>query len=112
MAVFTYVPDRGYTRSTTPRVMVAQMGDGYAQRVQDGINNVVSQWNLSFTGRSLEESAAIVALLESSGGFTPLDWTPPQELVAVKVIASQWNSTYQSNISRNTTVTFTQVFDL
>jgi phage-related protein len=112
MAAFTYIPDRGYTKSTKPRILLNQFGDGYAQRTRDGINTSISEWNLTFTSRSISEANAILALIESTYGVSYMDWTPPQESVAVKVIASDWSSQYESAISRTVNVKFTQVFDL
>ncbi len=31
-------PDKGYTRQTQPRVLSTAFGDGYSQRLIDGIN--------------------------------------------------------------------------
>jgi phage-related protein len=112
MAVFTYVPDRGYTRTTKPRILLNQFGDGYAQRTRDGINNIVSEWNLTFTSKSISQAEAIIAFFEATYGVDYIDWTPPQDTVAVKVIASDWTSQYESAISRTVSVKFTQVFDL
>lgn len=112
MAVFTYIPDRGYTKTTKPRILLNQFGDGYAQRTRDGINTVVSEWNLTFTSRSITEANAIIAFFDATYGITTIDWTPPQESTMVKVIASDWSSQYESAISRTVNVKFTQVFDL
>ena len=112
MSVFTYIPDRGYTKTSKPRVLLAQFGDGYAQRATAGINNIVSEWNLTFSSRTITEANNILAFLVATGGVSYMDWTPPQEAVAVKVIASDWSSQYESAISRTITVKFTQVFDL
>lgn len=112
MAVFTYIPDRGYTKTTKPRILLNQFGDGYAQRTRDGINTIQSEWTLTFTSRSIAEANAIIAFFETTYGVTPIDWTPPQESTTVKVIASDWSSQYESAISRTVNVKFTQVFDL
>ena len=34
------VPDKTLTRSSNPRVRVQSFGDGYEQRIVDGINNI------------------------------------------------------------------------
>jgi len=112
MAIFTHMPDRGYTKTTTPRILLNQFGDGYAQRTVDGINNLKNEWQLTFTSRSISEANAILAAIEATNGVDYLTWTPPQELIEVKVVASNWSSQYESAISRTVNVTFTQVFDL
>ena len=39
-------PDRTLTRNNKPRVLKIQFGDGYEQRLQDGINNINQILNL------------------------------------------------------------------
>ena len=34
------LPDKNLSRNTTPKVLKIQFGDGYEQRVQEGINNI------------------------------------------------------------------------
>ena len=109
---FTYVPDRGFTRNTKPRVLTYQFGDGYSQRVNDGINNMPSIYNLTFSGRSVTQADAIIAFLTATEGRRYFLWTPPGESYQIKVIASEWSMTHDTSVSRNISVTFTQVFDL
>ena len=33
-------PDKGFTRSNTPKTHTLSFGDGYEQRIADGINNL------------------------------------------------------------------------
>ena len=57
-------PDKGYTRQTTPKVLTAQFGDGYSQRLIDGINplaetidvtlQVIDAW-LSYDGGPVDQ---------------------------------------------------------
>ena len=109
---FSYVPDRGFSKTTKPRVLLYQFGDGYAQRTGDGINSMPSVYNLTFNGRDVETADAIVAFLGDTEGRTYFNWTPPGEAYEIKVIASEWTMTHDTSISRNISVTFTQVFDL
>lgn len=109
---FTYVPDRGFSKTTKPRVLVYQFGDGYSQRTGDGINSMPSMYNLSFNGRDVDTANAIIAFLEATEGRTYFLWTPAGETYEIKVIASEWSITHDTSISRNISVTFTQVFDL
>jgi phage-related protein len=73
---FTWVPTvAGSSGSTTERVRKAQFGDGYAQRLQDGINNRASSYNLTFIGDA-ETIAAILTFLDAHAGATSFYWTP------------------------------------
>ena len=109
---FDFTPDRGFSKTTKPRVLLYQFGDGYAQRTGDGINNMPSVYNLTFNGRDVDTANAIIAFLEDTEGRTYFNWTPVGEAYEIKVIASEWTMTHDTSISRNISVTFTQVFDL
>lgn len=111
-SIFTYVPDRGYTRNTKPKVLVYQFGDGYSQRIPDGLNSIRYDYSLTFNNRSIPEANAIIQFFEGTFGAEYFLWTPPQETTQIKVIASDWSNTYESAISRTVSVNFTQVFDI
>ena len=44
-------PDKGFSRSTTPRVIQATFGDGYEQRARVGINSLVTTYSVTFSNR-------------------------------------------------------------
>lgn len=58
------------------RNLVAQFGDGYAQRAADGINTKQEKWPLSFVG-TLPKIEAIKAFLNEHAGYKTFLWTPP-----------------------------------
>lgn len=74
--VFNWVPQTDPQGQTTFRVRTAQFGDGYAQSVNDGINNRVDSWPLSFEG---DESYVrpIKDFLDRHAGSNSFQWTPP-----------------------------------
>lgn len=111
MSEFTWIPDRGFNTETTPRVLTAKFGDGYSQRVADGINSLEQTWTLSFNSRSLTEVTAIESFLVTKGGITRFTWTPPDSSTEYRVICSRWNISYETNISRNISATFERVYD-
>lgn len=108
---FTYVPDRDFSKSTKPRVLLYQFGDGYAQRTPDGINNMVGTFNLVFTNRSNIEADAILAFLEANKGSDYFTWTPPGSSTAIKVIAQEWSEVYVTDFAKSVSTQFIQVFD-
>lgn len=67
---------QGHSGDTTLRMRKAQFGDGYAQRVADGLNNRQSTYNLRFVGKA-EKIAAILAFLDAHAGAVSFYWTPP-----------------------------------
>ena len=44
-------PDKQLTRKNTPRTFTVQFGDGYQQRVANGINNLKQEISVSFQTR-------------------------------------------------------------
>ena len=41
-------PDKGFTRASTPKIFKTEFGDGYEQRLANGINNLAENYSLSF----------------------------------------------------------------
>lgn len=110
MAEFTYTPSRGFTKNITPAVTTAKFGDGYAQRVVFGINNVANSWNLQFNSIPVATADAIDAFLTSKAGVYAFTFRPHGEDTDVNVICSTWSKVYESEISRNVSATFERVY--
>lgn len=105
---FTYIPVYGAQLQTKPRVLTASFGDGYEQRVADGINTIRRVWNLTFT-KTTTDMAAVIAFLENEGGITAFNWTPPSGSAGLWV-CREWNNTINDAFD-SLTVQFTEVFE-
>ena len=110
--VFTHVAAASFTRNSKARIRIAQFGDGYSQRIREGINTQDDTWELSFVNRSISDAASIISFLESKHGSDYFLWTPPGDTTQFKVICDSWNTVYASPISRTISCTFKRVFDL
>lgn len=108
MSTFTWSPAPGSTQNTTPRVRTAQFGDGYSQRVGDGINTMPRSWSLTFT-RQTADIDAIEAFLVARAGVESFDWTPPAG-VAGKWICKSWSRVVHFNVVQGINATFEEVF--
>lgn len=111
MATFTYTPDFGSQAAYKPRVRVAQFGDGYQQRVADGINSNPAAWPVAFSNRDDTERDGILAFLEARNGTESFDWTPPFGGSAIKVTCSEWSWTPVRYNVNTVTASFKQVFE-
>ena len=60
---FVWIPSYNFSVNNNPRVKVIRFGDGYEQRIKDGINNILLDIELMFENRSLIESMAILHFL-------------------------------------------------
>ena len=109
-------PDKGMSRKTTPVRHIARFGDGYEQRIADGINNLKEEYGVSFSTRTKAEIDDIVAFFENKGGVTPFTFTVPDtnesgNEVAIKVVCESWNKKYEYGDYYSVTTTFRRVYE-
>ena len=45
-------PDKTMSKSSEPRVLISKFGDGYEQRVTDGINSLEDSYSVQFKSRT------------------------------------------------------------
>lgn len=110
MATFTYTPSFSATESSKPRVRTFKAGNGYEQRVRFGLRTDPKSWDLQFNERTNTEREAILAFLETAGGATSFDWTPPRG-TAGKFVCEDWSVEMRSFNFNNIRATFRQVFE-
>lgn len=110
MATFTTAPDFGIQLSVKPRVLTAQFGDGYMQRVGDGINIAGESWSLTFSARTASERDTILNFLKARNGIESFDWTSPSGTVG-KFICPEWSYTPVNAAANSITASFQQVFE-
>lgn len=77
MAEFTWAPDVGASKESTPIVRRAQFGDGYEQGARFGLNPLKEVWTLTFSNRDATEADQIEAFFIDKGGVEAFDWTHP-----------------------------------
>lgn len=107
MATFTYAPHTA-ALAIKPRVRTAAFGDGYEQRVADGINAAPKSWSLTFV-RPTTEADAILAFLAARNGSEAFDWTDP-DAAAGKYVCRDWSSSLIGPFAKSINATFEQVF--
>lgn len=105
------LPDAGAQKSHEPRVKVISFGDGYEQRVGDGINKDAEVWELSWTGKTQAEIQAIDTFLKGEAGVTWFYWTTP-EGVQKKFVCKRWSVRYFNSANADLTATFKQDFGI
>lgn len=77
MPTFTWIPDRGLTEQSSPRIAPVALG-GYTHRITYGINPFVDTWSLRFTARTSAEFTDIHNFLTARAGAESFTWTTPQ----------------------------------
>jgi phage-related protein len=103
-------PDQGATKSSKTRTRVSKFGDGYEQRIGDGINSIVESWDLTFSGRTLAEIDLIDTFLEAQAGVYAFYWATPRG-VTRKFKCVEWKPSYSHAFDCSLTCTFEQVFE-
>lgn len=107
MALFTYIPDQGATRDVKARVEKTPFGDGYAQSLPEGANNVFETWKLSFTLRRRSEISAIELFLRNHLGSSKITWTTPAG-DTLDFVCETWSASYNHDYDCSLTATFEQ----
>ncbi len=94
-------PDKSMSKSTAPRVLTANFGDGYEQRIADGINSLNETYSLSFKTRAKADIDDIVLFLDSQKNVSKFLLTIPDTNNTtrtgekdVKVVATNYSVTY------------------
>lgn len=100
-SAFVATADRGLSRSSKHRVLTAKFGDGYEQRVLDGINTKDDTFSISFANRSAEDINLIAAFLDDKAGknftFTVTDTFSSGSLsnTSMKVVCDGYDVNYK-----------------
>lgn len=110
------VPDKGLGRQSQPRVRVAKFGDGYEQRIADGINPIQETFNVTFNNRTEAEIDDITGYFASLGGVTAFDFTVPDANgsggeTTIKVVCDSYNQMYAQDGYPSASATFRRVYE-
>ena len=107
-----FTADRGFQRKTQHRVLVAQFGDGYSQRVLDGINPKNEEFMVSFNNRSASSINLLAKYLDFQAGksftFTVTDYDGD---TGIKVMCDSYDITYQQENVHSLMTTFKRVYE-
>tara|TARA_S200000501_G_scaffold343046_1_gene353642 strand:- start:4461 stop:4844 length:384 start_codon:yes stop_codon:yes gene_type:complete len=112
----TIVPDKGLSKSNTPVIFVAEFGDGYEQRIANGINNLKQEFNVSFATREKAEIDDIVGFFESTNGVTAFNFTFADTNASgneetVKVYVTQFSQNWDYDDYYTLNATFKRVYE-
>lgn len=105
-------PTTSASKQSEAKTLKADFGDGYTQRVGNGINNVRDTYTLSWEDISRTDAKTIDDFLRARGGWDAFYWTAPGATVAKKWICEQWSVTNASTVLDSVSATFIEVFDL
>ncbi|MDP9528485.1 phage tail protein [Pseudomonas protegens] len=73
---FTWIPNSNASPTISFRTKSSKFGDGYEQKVKDGINNRTQSWPLTFSGHK-QRIMEIMDFLDRQAGAAAFYWTNP-----------------------------------
>lgn len=92
-----------------PRVRVARLGDGYEQRVADGIHTLARKWSVRLAADTATVNAAD-AFLRARGGVQSFAWTALDGQPG-RWVCRSWSVSYASGDGAELSATFEEVFE-
>ena len=109
------LPDKGLSRQSTPRVLKVQFGDGYEQRIAEGLNSCQESYQISYSNRPKAEIDDIAAFMDEKKGVTSFNYVIPDTNnggeTTIKVVCDQYNLVYVNDSSYTFTATFRRVYE-
>jgi len=105
--------DKGFTRSNAPVIHSITYGDGFEQRIANGINNLQQTMAVTFNTRPKAEIDDIVAFFESLGGVSKFQMTIDDTNGAetIKVVCKTWSQTWDYDNYYSLSATFERVYE-
>lgn len=88
-SVQCWIPDVPITQDTAWRMKIAKFGDGYEQRMLDGINALGLEWSLQWINRTKDDLLAMDAYLANQGATSFL-FREPASGVIYTVFCNEW----------------------
>jgi phage-related protein len=103
-----FIVDRGVSRSPKFRILSAKFGDGYEQRLRDGINSKEEDISLSFNNRTPTEIYAIADYLDAT---IPTSFTFYVDDDSFKVTCEDYQITHTETNAYSLSTKFKRVYE-
>lgn len=102
----------GTGKKIKPRVLMAEFGDGYEQRIGDGLNTIRREVALQFEALTTDQKNTIETNLIDWAGQESFYYTLPDESVQGRYVCSEWSVDPVGPGFWAMTLTLREVFDL
>ena len=103
-----FVFDRNIARQTKVRVLTATFGDGYEQRVRNGINPKEETFSVSFNNRNSNEITVLAAFFDNKSGA---NFDIVINGATIKVAAEEYNVTYGQESINSLSIQLRRVYE-
>ena len=111
-------PDKSMTKTSEPKVLAISFGDGYEQRIADGINSLKETYSLNFATRPKADIDDIVLFLDTQKNVSKFLFTMPDTNNTtrtgekdVKVVATNYSLTYDYEDFYSLSLSLKRVFE-
>ena len=109
-------PDKTMSRSSEPKVLISKFGDGYEQRVTDGINSLQETYSVQFKTRTKEFIDDVVVFLDAQKGVSKFAFRIPESNSGggekeIKVVCNTYNTVYEYDNFYTLTATLRRVYE-
>ena len=114
MATFPSItPTYGAQKTSRPRTRTIQFGDGYQQRILEGIPSHMNpkEWTLTWNVSETDADTIETFLDARAADNANFDFTPPGEGSASKFVCEQWSKSIPFLNRATIQATFRQVFE-
>ncbi|MFA5396239.1 MAG: phage tail protein [Methanogenium sp.] len=108
----TIQPIIGMSRSYKGRIIDNDFGNGYTQRITDGINALQREIGLSWIGSITNIKELTDHFEEREYGTKSFTWTPPNETISRKWTCNEWSISNNSDDIQTLTANFVMRYDL
>jgi phage-related protein len=109
MATWTWPIAAGEALEIEPRVKVARMGDGYEQRVANGIHTMPRRYAVRLAADDATLAAA-EGFLRARGGVESFDWTA-LDGASGRWVCRKWSRSFDAGGGGVLQATFEEVFE-
>ena len=93
---YDHIFDKGLVASSSPRVLEVNFGDGYTQRLPNGINSITRSFSATFKTRTKAKIEAMESFFVAKSGYVPFTFTVPTAASEedIQVVAKSWSHSY------------------
>ena len=112
MATFPSIsPSFSITKSSSPKIRISSLGDGYEERTTIGLNQNPKKWDLQFNYLTITNADTIELFLDARAkDGASFDWTPPDTTISYKWVCDSWQKEIPYPNRVNIMASFRQVF--
>jgi phage-related protein len=111
ITTLTIYPAWGADLSEEPRVNEAVFGDGYSQRITQGINNIRGEIDAAWGPIGQTDADALVALFRTLNGVSPFQMQMPGDSMRKFITVGAWKKKFKDTGVFEVSVKLKQVFD-